>query len=96
MTMLTFTVELPDALVEEVRAAGILTNEHIAALLQMELRRNQAWERLNAASAMAHESFKAEYGVLSDDEVMQLVDEEIHLMRAEDSAREALQRSNHS
>ncbi len=81
------TVELPDELFEEAQAAGILSNERIAALVAMELRREAAWERLNAGAAEVREAVKSEYGALSEDEVRQLVDEEIHLMRAEDSAR---------
>jgi hypothetical protein len=46
--------------------------------------------RLNAAAKMIREAAEPAYGNLSDDEVMQLVDEEIHLMRAEDDASEAL------
>jgi hypothetical protein len=84
------TVNLPEALVEEARAAGILSNERIAALLEMELRREAAWERLNAAAAQAREAAAADFGALSEDEVMQLVDEEIHLMRAEERARKAM------
>lgn len=84
------TVELPQELADEARAAGILNSERIAALLAMELRREAAWERLNSAAALVRETAKAAYGHLSDDEVMQLVDEEIHLMRAEEDAREAL------
>lgn len=87
------TVELPERLFEEASAAGILNSERIAALLSMELRREAAWERLNAAASVIRESANAEYGNLSDDEVMQLVDEEIHLMRAEDDARQALNTS---
>lgn len=84
------TVQIPDALFEEARAAGIINDERIAALLAMELRREAAWVRLNAAAEMIREAAEPAYGNLSDDEVMQLVDEEIHLMRAEDDAREAL------
>lgn len=84
------TVDLPEALAEEARAAGILSNERIAALLEMELRRAAAWERLNAAAATVREAAEADLGSLSDDEVMQLVDEEIDLMRAEERARKAL------
>ncbi len=87
-----WTVEIPEDLFEQARSAGILNNERIAALLAMELRREAAWERLNAAAAIVREAASTEYAGLADDEVMQLVDEEIHLMRAEDAAREALNR----
>jgi roadblock/LC7 domain-containing protein len=96
MTSVTLTVELPKSLVEEARAAGILSDERLAALLEMELRRAAAWERFNAAAAMVREAAASGYGELSEDEVMQLVDEEIHLMRAEDRAREVLKRSDNS
>jgi len=84
------TVELPEALFEQAQAAGILNNERLVALVAMELRREAAWVRLNDAALIVRESAKAEYGDLSDDEVMQLVNEEIHLMRAEDDVRGAL------
>ena len=38
-------VQIPDALFEEARAAGILNSKRIAALLAMELRRMGAFER---------------------------------------------------
>jgi hypothetical protein len=81
------TVELPETLAEEARAAGILSNERIAALLEMELRRENAWNRLNAAAAQVRQSAAPDLGALSEEEIMQLVDEEIDLMRAEDRAR---------
>jgi hypothetical protein len=80
------SVEIPDDLFEEARTAGILNNERIAALLAMELRREAAWNRLRNAAAIVRESAQATYGDLSEDEVMQFVNEEIHLMRAEDAA----------
>jgi len=88
---INLTVELPEKLAEQARAAGLLNNERIAALLEMELRREAAWERLSEAAGLVREAATGEYGLLSDDEVMQLVDEEIHIMRAEDSARKALE-----
>jgi hypothetical protein len=90
MTSVNVTVELPESLVEQARAAGILSNERIAALLEMELAREAAWERLYQTAGIVRESASAEYGALSDDEVMQLVDEEIHIMRAEEQAKTAL------
>lgn len=79
----SLTVELPEALVENARAAGILSNERIAALLEMELARQTAWERLLNTATIVRESAADEYGDLSEDEVMRLVNEEIHIMRAE-------------
>lgn len=91
MTSVNVTVELPESLVEQARAAGILSSERIAALLEMELAREAAWKRLYQAADAVRESAATEYGKLSDDEVMQLVDEEIHIMRAEERAKAALQ-----
>jgi hypothetical protein len=76
------TFELPAALVEQARAAGILSNERIAALLKMELARQAAWERLNTAAAVIREAAKAEYGDLSEEDVLRLVNEEIHTTRS--------------
>jgi hypothetical protein len=90
MTSVNVTVELPESLVEQARAAGILSNERIAALLEMELAREAAWNQLYQAADIVRESAASEYGELSEDEVMQLVNEEIHIMRAEKEAKSAL------
>jgi len=90
MIGVNFTIELPESLFQEARAAGILGNEPIAALLAMELQCTAAWDRLNAAAAIVHEAAKSDFNLLSEGEVIQLVNEEIHLMRAEDEIREAL------
>lgn len=81
MTTITLTIELPETLAAAAREAGILSNERIAALLEMELTRQAAWDRLNAAAARVRESAAGEYGHLSDEEVMRLVGEEVALMQ---------------
>ncbi len=90
MSDFQITLTIPEALAKRAQDAGILNNERIAALLAMELRREEAWETLNATAIIVQGSVRADLGPLSEDEVTQLVDEEIHLMRAEDDAREAL------
>jgi hypothetical protein len=86
MSSVNLTIELPEALIEEARAAGILSSERIAALLEMELMRQSAWDRLNQTAEIVRESASSEYGHLSDEEVMQLVNDEVHLMRSENSS----------
>jgi post-segregation antitoxin (ccd killing protein) len=76
------TVDLPESLVEEARAAGLLNSERIAILLEQELKREAAWEQFSASAAEIRASAE-ELNGLSDDEIMKLVDEEIDQMRAE-------------
>ena len=77
------TVDLPEALVEEARAAGILNNERIAAILERELRREEWWEQLSSTAASVREAAAEELASLSDDDIMRLVEAEIDQMRSE-------------
>ncbi len=76
------TVDLPESLVEEARAAGLLNGERLATLLEQELKREAAWEQFSASAADIRAAADDLEG-LTDDEIMKLVDEEIEQMRAE-------------
>jgi hypothetical protein len=80
---LNITLEFPDALFQELDAAGLLNQERITALLLTELSREAAWQGFSEAAASVREAAHPEYGALSEAEVMRIVNEEIHLMRAE-------------
>ena len=77
------TVDLPEALVEEARAAGILNNERIAAILERELRREESWEQFSMSAASVREAAADDLASLSDDDIMRLVEAEIDQMRSE-------------
>jgi hypothetical protein len=88
MTSINLTLELPEALIERARAAGLLNSERIAALLEMELKRQSAWQRINHAAELVREAAAEDFGHLSEEEVMQMVNDEIHAMRAEKQGAE--------
>jgi Holliday junction resolvasome RuvABC endonuclease subunit len=83
MTIINLTLELPEALAEEAQAAGLLSSERIVAMLEMELRR-AAWDKFSAAAAQVRAAAAGEFGDLSEEQIRELVEAEIHLMRAED------------
>lgn len=90
MALVELIIRIPQALADEARQYDLLREERIAALLEREIRREEAWQRLGEMAARVRESAAATYGELSEDEVMDLVNEEIKLMRAEQRAKEAL------
>ncbi|MBL8133211.1 MAG: hypothetical protein JNL42_15225 [Anaerolineae bacterium] len=92
MTLVELTIRLPQALADEAKQFDLLRDERIAALLEREILREEAWVRLSAMAEVVRESAAEKYGSLSDDEVMDLVNEEIKIMRAEDRAKAALQK----
>ena len=87
-------VTLSEELAQQAQEAGILSDERIAALIWMELRRGWAWEYMDKATSIVRESAAETMGDLSEDQIMQLINEEIHMMRAEDDALEAFNRSH--
>ncbi|MBL8145552.1 MAG: hypothetical protein JNL34_04130 [Anaerolineae bacterium] len=84
------TVDLPEALVAEARAAGILNNERIAAILERELRREESWEQFSTSAAGVREAAADDLARLSDDDIMRLVEAEIDQMRSEAAPRGAV------
>lgn len=94
MNLVELTIRLPQGLAEEAKQFDLLRDERIAALLEREILREEAWYRLNAMAQVVRESAAEKYGALSEDEVMDLVNEEIKIMRAEDRAKAALQQSD--
>jgi post-segregation antitoxin (ccd killing protein) len=64
MTSINLTLELPESLAERARAAGLLNSERIAALLEMELKRQSAWQYINQAAALVNEAAVEDFGHL--------------------------------
>ena len=83
--MVTINIQLPDALAEKARVAGILTDEKIAALIEAELRR-----RLEAAAASLLEveerrpppAPRENIRDMTEGEFMRMVNEDIREQRA--------------
>lgn len=92
MDLVELTIRLPQALADEARQFDLLRDERIAALLEREILREEAWERLSASAKVVREAAAHKYGSLSDDEVMDLVNEEMKIMQAEERAKAALQK----
>lgn len=79
--MTTVQIQLPDELAQEAQAAGLLTPEAMAAMLREQLRK-QAGESLRAMwERMPQEELTPE--------IEQMIDEEVHAMRAERRKRNA-------
>lgn len=89
MAVVEITIKLPQALADEAQSLDLLRDERIAALLEREILREEAWQRLNRAANIVRSSASDTYGQLSEDEVMDLVNEEIKVMRAEKRAKAA-------
>jgi post-segregation antitoxin (ccd killing protein) len=87
------TVELPKELEEKARAAGLLTSEKLAALIEAEVerQRQEAWERLSEAMDKVSASFRAKFGHLTDEEAQAMIDQWLHEVgeKIRDEARDA-------
>lgn len=92
MTLVELTIRLPQALADEAKQFDLLRDERIAALLEREILREESWVRLSEMAEVVRASAAEKYGALSDNEMMDLVNEEIKIMRAEDRAKAALQK----
>lgn len=90
MPLVELTIRIPQALADEAKQFDLLRDERIAALLEREILREESWKRLSTMAEVVRESAAAKYADLSDDEMMDLVNEEIKIMRAEERAKEAL------
>jgi hypothetical protein len=79
--MTTVQIQLPDELAQEAQAAGLLTPEAMAVMLREQLRK-QAGESLRAMwERMPQEELTPE--------IEQMIDEEVHAVRAERRKRNA-------
>jgi hypothetical protein len=90
MEYMELTIRIPLPLAAEAEQFDLLREERIAALIEREILREEAWLELSKMAEIVREGAADTYGTLSDDEVMFLVNEEIKIMRAEDRAKEAL------
>jgi hypothetical protein len=81
--MVSITLDIPEDLFERAKTQGLITNERIVQLLEAEMGRLEVWQRIEQNFALAGQSFRAEYGVLSDDEVMQMLTDVVHEIRQE-------------
>lgn len=84
MTDLDITLRLPKGLVEKARANGMLTDDYITRLLQVELERVEAWRTLDQSFAPARAAFRADHADLDEDQVSALIDNIIHDRDASD------------
>jgi hypothetical protein len=79
--MTTVQIQLPDELAQEAQAAGLLTPEAMSVMLREQLRK-QAGESLRAMwERMPQEELTPE--------IEQMIDEEVHAVRAERRKRNA-------
>lgn len=87
--MVMVRVEIPEQVEAEARRLGLLSGEKLAALIEAEVererqqQRREAWQRLDEAMEPVREAFRAEYGHLSEEEVIDMIDTWLHEVRAE-------------
>ena len=73
MSDIDVTLRLPEALVAQARAQGVLNNERIAAFLQAELERIETWRTLNRTLDPIREDFRADHPAMSEDDVLDML-----------------------
>lgn len=76
MIMATIQLDLPQEIEEAARSLGLLTSEKLVEMIEAEIQRQRqdAWDRLRATLAPVQASFREDYGHLSDDEALALID----------------------
>jgi len=83
MSDIDVTLQLPAELVEQARERGILSNDRIARFLRSEIERAKAWQELDKSLDPVRESFRAEHDQMTEDEVMDMINEIVHEVRRE-------------
>jgi len=83
MSNVDITVSLPTGLVERARSQGILNDERIALLLEAEIARIERWHSLDQTLEPVRESFRAQYGDMTEDEVMAMINDTVNEVRDE-------------
>ncbi len=68
------TISLPEELAEKAKSKGMLDQNRIVQLLESEVNRLERWDELHHTFAPARAAFRAEYGHLSEDEVIAFID----------------------
>lgn len=81
MSDVDITVSLPMELVERARTEGILNDRRIAPLLEAEVERIEHWHALDQALKPAREAFRAEHPTMTEDEIMDMINEVVHEVR---------------
>jgi hypothetical protein len=81
--MVMIDIQLPEGLAEKARAAGLLTSEKIAALLEAELARQRqaAAGRLLEATDDLQAAAREDFGDMTEEEFMQMINEDIRAVR---------------
>lgn len=83
MNHVTVTVSLPSDLVERAREKGLLSDARMAQLLEAEVERIEQWRALNASLEPARTAFHAEHANMTEDEVIAMINDMVHEVRAE-------------
>jgi hypothetical protein len=83
MSDIDITLSLPEELVEKARAQGVLNNQRIALLIQAEIERMEGWRRLDQTLEPVREAFRADHEGMTEDEIMAMINDTVHEVRAE-------------
>lgn len=86
MSDIDITLSLPEELVEKARARGVLNNQRIALLIQTEIERMEGWRRLDDLFEPVREAFRADHEGMTEDEIMAMINDTVHEVRAEQRA----------
>ena len=82
------TVRLPETLVEQAKAEGILDDARIARLIQAEIDRVNGWRALDNSLEPVRAAFRADHADLSEDDVIALVTDIVEEVRHEHNPTE--------
>lgn len=85
MTRVNLTLELPEDMEEQARAAGLLTSEKIFGLIEAELERQASWNRLFGMMKELQAATEEDFGHLSEDEFVDMVNDIVHEIRSENT-----------
>jgi hypothetical protein len=73
----TIELRLPDDVADRARSLGLLTDEKLIELIEVEIwrKRQAAWTELRAMTEPVRADFRAAYGHLSDEDAQAMIDQ---------------------
>lgn len=94
MSDVDITVSLPAELVERARTEGILNDQRIALLLEAEVERIERWRELDQTLEPVRAAFRAEHPNMTEDELMDMINQAVHEVRSERRSDERVDTSS--
>jgi len=85
MSRIILSIDMPEMLEEQARAAGLLSEERVIALIAAELARQTSWNRLFGTMKQLQSASESDFGHMSETEFIDMVNDIVHEIRAKNA-----------